>query len=129
VGQAPAFDFRSEFLAQWEGNRRLTLRVASALPPARLFDHAPVPSRRPFGAMAVEIARLEQAYVRGLAEGRWSFGEAALRTPREDPFGGGPPARPYDWLLYALEDEVHHGGQGYDYLRALGIAPPLFCER
>jgi uncharacterized damage-inducible protein DinB len=32
-------------------------------------------------------------------------------------------------LIYALENEIHHRGQGYVYLRMLGIEPPLFYER
>lgn len=32
-------------------------------------------------------------------------------------------------LLYFIENEVHHRGQGYVYLRALGIEPPFFWER
>ncbi len=32
-------------------------------------------------------------------------------------------------ILYFIDNEVHHRGQGYVYLRALGIAPPLFWER
>ena len=33
------------------------------------------------------------------------------------------------WILYAIENESHHRGQGYTYLRALGIAPPFFWAR
>ncbi|MDR7209531.1 DinB family protein [Flavobacterium piscis] len=32
-------------------------------------------------------------------------------------------------ILYFIENEVHHRGQGYVYLRALGIEPPFFWER
>lgn len=32
-------------------------------------------------------------------------------------------------LTYALDNEVHHRGQGYVYLRALGIEPPTFYDR
>jgi len=32
-------------------------------------------------------------------------------------------------LLYVIDNEVHHRGQGYAYLRALGVAPPPFWER
>jgi uncharacterized damage-inducible protein DinB len=35
----------------------------------------------------------------------------------------------YDLFLYWLENEIHHLGQGYVYLRALGIEPPPFYER
>ncbi len=32
-------------------------------------------------------------------------------------------------LAYIMDNEVHHRGQGYVYLRALGIEPPFFWER
>ena len=32
-------------------------------------------------------------------------------------------------ILYFIDNEVHHRGQGYVYLRALGIDPPFFWER
>ncbi|SHL77282.1 DinB family protein [Flavobacterium chilense] len=32
-------------------------------------------------------------------------------------------------ILYFVDNEVHHRGQGYVYLRALGIDPPFFWER
>jgi uncharacterized damage-inducible protein DinB len=34
------------------------------------------------------------------------------------------------WILfYAVDNEIHHRGQGYVYLRTLGIEPPPFWER
>src|SRR4030095_4406801 len=39
------------------------------------------------------------------------------------------PGRVYDLLLYAIDNEIHHRGQGYVYLRVLGIEPPHFYER
>ena len=35
----------------------------------------------------------------------------------------------YGLLLYWIDNEIHHRGQGYVYLRALGIDPPPFWER
>jgi uncharacterized damage-inducible protein DinB len=32
-------------------------------------------------------------------------------------------------LLYLLDNEIHHRGQGYVYLRALGVEPPAFWDR
>jgi uncharacterized damage-inducible protein DinB len=32
-------------------------------------------------------------------------------------------------LFYIIDNEVHHRGQGYVYLRALGIEPPPFYDR
>ena len=33
------------------------------------------------------------------------------------------------WILYAIENESHHRGQGYTYLRDLGNEPPFFWAR
>ncbi len=35
----------------------------------------------------------------------------------------------YWTLFYFIDNEIHHRGQGYVYLRALGISPPPFWER
>jgi uncharacterized damage-inducible protein DinB len=35
----------------------------------------------------------------------------------------------HDLILYVIDNEIHHRGQGYVYLRALGIDPPPFYER
>lgn len=35
----------------------------------------------------------------------------------------------YSSLLYFIDNEIHHRGQGYVYLRALGVEPPPFWER
>lgn len=32
-------------------------------------------------------------------------------------------------IFYYMDNEIHHRGQGYVYLRALGIEPPFFWER
>ncbi len=32
-------------------------------------------------------------------------------------------------ILYLVDNEIHHRGQGYVYLRALGIEPPAFWDR
>ena len=35
----------------------------------------------------------------------------------------------YATLFYFIDNEIHHRGQGYVYLRALGIEPPPFWDR
>lgn len=35
----------------------------------------------------------------------------------------------YGSLFYFIDNEIHHRGQGYVYLRTLGIEPPAFYER
>lgn len=39
------------------------------------------------------------------------------------------PGPTWSLLMYVIDNEVHHRGQGYAYLRALGIEPPQFYER
>ncbi len=37
---------------------------------------------------------------------------------------------PIFWsILYAVDNEIHHRGQAYVYLRSLGIEPPAFWDR
>lgn len=35
----------------------------------------------------------------------------------------------YASLFYFIDNEIHHRGQGYVYLRSLGIEPPAFWDR
>jgi uncharacterized damage-inducible protein DinB len=102
--------------------------------------------------MAVPIAE-------GVATGKWaefSFAKASVTTKSEllriwdeqtarldEVFAEIPPhrftevdkafgqweGRGIDTIQYAIDNEIHHRGQGYVYLRALGIDPPAFWER
>jgi uncharacterized damage-inducible protein DinB len=51
---------------------------------------------------------------------------AVLTTEQDMPFGRQTPTAA---AFYMIDNEVHHRGQGYVYLRALGIEPPPFWER
>jgi uncharacterized damage-inducible protein DinB len=42
---------------------------------------------------------------------------------------GGPDTSMRSRLEYMIDNEIHHRGQGYVYLRLLGIEPPGFWER
>ena len=35
----------------------------------------------------------------------------------------------YSFLIYWIDNEIHHRGQAYVYLRSLGIDPPAFYDR
>jgi hypothetical protein len=35
----------------------------------------------------------------------------------------------YGLFLYWIDNEIHHRGQGYVYLRSLGVEPPAFYDR
>jgi uncharacterized damage-inducible protein DinB len=143
-------------LEHWQGHRRLTRRVIEAFPEEKLFTFS-VGSMRPFGAMALEMISMAEPMVRGIVTGNWD--QSMNRDPRpkteilrlwdestlkinnlwpqipEQRFQetmtafGQYPGRVYDLLFYVFDNEIHHRGQGYVYLRALGIEPPPFYER
>jgi uncharacterized damage-inducible protein DinB len=142
-------------LAHWQGHRRLTRRVIEAFPDDKLFSFS-LGSMRPFGVMALEMLAIALPMVRGVLEDTW---ESSNRDPRPKSeilrewddnteqmnalWQKIPPARfqetmrafgqyegtVHDLVLYAIDNEIHHRGQGYVYLRALGIDPPPFYER
>src|SRR5699024_3286338 len=55
--------------------------------------------------------------------------EQLLTAHSAPPDYAGPDAPPLDWLQGALENEIHHRGQAYAYLRYLGVEPPMFWDR
>ena len=68
--------------------------------------------------------------VRAFTLKHWpKISDERLTTREKDPFFGGPNQSHFERLVYALENEIHHRGQGYIYLRLLGVEPPLFYER
>ena len=143
-------------LAHWQGHRRLTRRVIDAFPEDQLLNFS-LGSMRPFGVIAMELITIGVPMVRGIVTSEWHRLEhptptsksEVLRLWDEDTLAldqlwaqipperfqesvtafGQYPGKVYDLLLYAIDNEIHHRGQGYAYLRALGIAPPPFFER
>ena len=143
-------------LDHWQGHRRLTRRVIDAFPEDQLLNFS-LGGMRPFGALAMELVTVGVPMLRGIVTTDWhklehpaptSKGEV-LRLWDEDTaeldrlWRQLPPERfqetmsafnqypgkVHDLLMYAIDNEIHHRGQGYVYLRALGIAPPAFYER
>lgn len=146
-----------ELLRHWQGHRALTRRVIEAFPEPELFDFS-VGGMRPFSVLAMEFIGMAVPSLRGVVTGDWRsdgtkaevqskadllrlWDEATAEIDRLWPTI--PPHRfqevdvafgqwkgPGHWLLlYVIDNEVHHRGQGYVYLRALGIEPPPFYER
>lgn len=152
----PAFIMPDGLLAHWQGHRRLTRRVIEAFPEDQLFTFE-IGEMRPFGVMARELLSMAAPMARGLATGEWEnyalrdvdsrdellrlwdeataeIDEHWARIPPER-FGEtitsfGQYTGPVHWqVLYVIDNEIHHRGQGYVYLRALDIEPPPFYER
>lgn len=145
----------SDMLAHWQGHRRLTRRVIEAFPEDKLFSFS-VGGMRPFGELATELLFMGAPMAHGLATGEWNYAprkistrddllaswdestraidEAWARIPverfQETITSFGQYTGTGHWqILYVVDNEIHHRGQGYVYLRALGIAPPAFWER
>jgi uncharacterized damage-inducible protein DinB len=143
-------------LQHWQGHRRLTRRAIAAFPEEHLSGFS-IGSMRPFGAMAVELIRIAEPMVRGIVTGQWDQLQHDDKLPKDEILRlwdestakidelwpqipaarfqetmtafGQYPGRVHDLLLYAIDNEIHHRGQGYVYLRSLGIEPPPFYER
>lgn len=144
-------------LDHWQGHRRVTRRVIEAFPEDKLFSFS-VGSMRPFSELAVEFLKMTEPTVQGVATGkwpkwgdfvapatktellaRWDEATAALNTQwptipahrfmEVDKAFGMWEGRGIDLIFYVIENEIHHRGQGYVYLRALGIEPPSFYDR
>jgi uncharacterized damage-inducible protein DinB len=153
---APAALTPEQLLRHWQGHRRLTRRVIEAFPEDQLFTFT-LGGMRPFGALALEMLRMAAPMVRGVVTGEWATSWAREARPKADilrawdegtaaidalwaqiPAGrfqetmtafGQYTGPLHELLLYCVDNEVHHRGQGYVYLRALGAEPPPFWER
>jgi uncharacterized damage-inducible protein DinB len=143
-------------LAHWQGHRRLTRRVLDAFPEEKLFTFS-VGGMRTFGELAMEIVTMGVPMVRGAVSGDWSTSRDRDSRPKQEVlrlwdesteqlnalWPQIPPQRfqetmtafgqytdvLHNLILYVIDNEIHHRGQGYVYLRALGIEPPPFYER
>ncbi|MEP6621635.1 MAG: DinB family protein [bacterium] len=152
----PAFITPDALREHWQGHRKLTRRTIEAFPADKLFDFS-VGNMRSFGELAKEMLGMAVPTLDGLITGNWGGYEAAKVATRDELLAGWdaatkeidekwpqvPVAHFQDvvtafgqWtmpahglVLYLVDNEIHHRGQGYVYLRALGIEPPPFWER
>ena len=143
-------------LAHWQGHRQLTRRVIEAFPDDQLFRFS-IGGMRPFGALVLEFLSMGVPMMRGLATGEWNTSSDRSPRPKADLLAAWdeqtrelesfwtqiPPTRfhetatavgqytgpVHDLVLYVVDNEIHHRGQGFVYLRALGIEPPAFYDR
>jgi uncharacterized damage-inducible protein DinB len=150
-----AFITPEALLSHWQGHRRLTRRVIQAFPDEHLFTYS-VAGMRPFGTLAMEMVSMAGPMVRGVVTGKWdgvsrdvasrdellrNWDDSTEELNRLWPqipvsrffetitaFGMFTDAT-HNLILYVIDNEIHHRGQGYVYLRTLGITPPPFYER
>ncbi|HEY7877942.1 MAG TPA: DinB family protein [Gemmatimonadaceae bacterium] len=153
---APAAVTADQLLKHWQGHRRLTRRTIDAFPDDKLFTFS-VGGMRPFGELALEMLTMAEPMLHGLVTGEWDLSMSRDVSPKAEIlrrwdkgtahinalWSQIPPGRFQETvtafgrykdlvcnlLLYVIDNEIHHRGQGYVYLRALGIEPPPFYER
>ncbi|HEX5108685.1 MAG TPA: DinB family protein [Vicinamibacterales bacterium] len=156
VIQSTLFISAEALLQHWQGHRRLTRRVIDAFPDDKLFTFS-VGGMRPFGALALEMITMAVPMVKGALTGDWASSWNRDARPKQEVLRlwddstreldtlwpqlpperfqekltafGQYPGVLHDLILYVIDNEIHHRGQGYVYLRALGIEPPPFYER
>lgn len=147
-----------ELLHHWQGHRALTRRVILAFPEKELFEFT-IGGMRTFAELAKELLAIAVPGLREIVEGNTkSFDESNLQFKSKEEILNAwdestqlideywhqlsvPKFREMnnlfgqynfpviDNILYFIDNEIHHRGQGYVYLRALGINPPFFWER
>jgi uncharacterized damage-inducible protein DinB len=144
-------------LEHWQGHRRVTRRVIEAFPEEQLFNYS-IGGMRPFGQLVMEMVGMTSPGIKGVATGKWNaFMDAEKPATKAEilelwdrvteelnaDWTQVPPHRfrdvdvafgqyegpNYQTILYFIDNEIHHRGQGYVYLRSLGIEPPPFWDR
>ena len=148
---------RDQLLDHWLGHRRVTRRVIEAFPDDEAFTTFSIGGMRPFAALVSEFLSIEATTLHGIVTGAWpterqnapaSRAEALSRWDADtarirelwpqlpearfqetDTAFGQWEMRVGDLLFYVIDNEIHHRGQGYVYLRALGVEPPAFPDR
>ena len=148
----------SELLEHWMGHRRLTRRVIEAFPEPEYSEFS-IGGMRPFSKLVEELLSIAGPGMREIATGeQHSFTEGKdIAITKSAALGLWDKAsekvaeywaelQPEDFqrrvklfgqyegtvlssINYFIDNEIHHRGQGYVYLRALGIEPPFFWER
>ena len=146
-------------LEHWQGHRRVTRRMIQAFPDDALFGFSiggmrpfsamalemirmasagmrglatrewPVvyPKDAPTPSTKSELLRLWDQTTDEI-EALWPR-IPPLRFQEVDKAFGQWEGVVYGLFLYWIDNEIHHRGQGYVYLRMLGVAPPAFYDR
>lgn len=148
----------AQMLEHWQGHRNLTRRVIDAFPEKELFEFS-IGGMRPFAKLAVELISIAGPGLKGIVDHQEEkFSEEAFQPKTKEEIlakwdsetevinhyfnliseerfqemfnlFGQYEFPVYQNILYFIDNEVHHRGQGYTYLRALDIDPPFFWER
>lgn len=147
-----------DLLKHWQGHRALTRRLIEIFPEKDFFEFS-IGGMRPFAKLVDELLAIAVPGLKGIVTKetapfseraeklifkaqyleKWDEATAEINKYWEqlsvedfsetfNLFGQ------YEFpviqnILYFIDNEVHHRGQAYVYLRALNIEPPFFWER
>ncbi|CAM1372032.1 Damage-inducible protein DinB [Tenacibaculum litoreum] len=148
----------SELLAHWQGHRGLTRRTIEAFPEEAFFNYS-IGGMRTFADMVMELLGIAGPGIKEIATGEiqelieevdhgnkkakilelWDEATNEINTywakikpeqfQQNIKIFGQYEGTVWSSIFYFIDNEIHHRGQGYVYLRALGIEPPFFYER
>jgi uncharacterized damage-inducible protein DinB len=146
-----------ELLKHWQGHRGLTRKMIEAFPEDKLFTYS-IGGMRPFADLVYEFLGMAVPGLQGIATGKWQkWADAEKVTTKQElltlwdettaainsiwptipverfqeqevAFGQWP-GTCLSFVFYFIDNEIHHRGQAYVYLRSLGIEPPAFWDR
>ena len=149
---------QEELLHHWQGHRKLTRRVIEAFPEQEFFNFS-IGGMRPFAAMVMALLGIAVPGLQEIVSGNttklneqfdhknqkavllemWDAAtveiDALFRQVPAERFHerinlfGMYENTVWSSIYYFIDNEIHHRGQGYVYLRALGIEPPPFWDR
>ncbi len=147
-----------DLLKHWQGHRALTRRLIELFPEKDFFEFS-IGGMRPFSKLVDELLAIAVPGLKGIvtkqteafSEGseklifkgqyleKWDEATEEINkyweqlsiedfSEKFNLFGQ------YEFpviqnILYFIDNEVHHRGQAYVYLRAMNIEPPFFWER
>lgn len=158
IMNTPVVLSKEQLLRHWLGHRFVTRRVIEAFPEKDFFEFS-IGGMRPFSALTSELLSIAVPALKSIisreiapyAENGTDFETKAEYLQKwdeatdeiiklwplikEEDFDqtfklfGQYEFPIYQNILYFIDNEIHHRGQGYVYLRALNIEPPFFWER
>ena len=146
-----------ELLKHWQGHRGLTRKMIEAFPDDKLFTYS-IGGMRPFSDLVYEFLGMAVPCLQGIATEQWQkWADAEKVNTKQELLAlwdqtteeinkiwssipterwqeqtvafGQWPGTCISILFYSIDNEIHHRGQAYVYLRSLGIEPPAFWDR
>lgn len=147
-----------DLLKHLQGHRNLTRRTIEAFPEKEFFSHT-IGGMRTFAEMTLELLGIAAPGLQEIVSGKteplnehvehgnsketilqlWDEASEEINTLwQKIPEGrfqehillfGQYEGTVWSSIFYFIDNEIHHRGQGFVYLRSLGIEPPAFYER